>query len=148
MIMTTIKTNSSHLVSTYVSGTGLCTLHTNPMKYEDRLRFMRRKLRQGRLKMWPRDAQLAGLRPRTSALGVWGCTESLEWVPSPCGNRSPVKCASSVHRQGKLRQGYCSRPHRESRQGQDRNSFGLVLVGSQWCPQKEVQPKVSAPGYS
>lgn len=45
--MTTIKTNSSHLVSTCVSGTGLCTLHTNPMKYGDRLRFMRRKLRQG-----------------------------------------------------------------------------------------------------
>lgn len=45
--MTIIKTNSYHLLSIYVSGTGLHTLHINLMKYSYYPHFMRRKLRHG-----------------------------------------------------------------------------------------------------
>lgn len=44
--MTIIKTNSYHLLITYVSGTVLYTLHINLMKYSYYPHFMRRKLRR------------------------------------------------------------------------------------------------------
>lgn len=51
--MTIIKTNSYHLLSTYVSGTVLHTLHINLMEDSYYPHFMRSKLRHGEVEEVP-----------------------------------------------------------------------------------------------